>query len=249
VARPGQPVGGRPLPPAVLRVAAGSDLHCDAGAASVDELRRSAEAASEADLVLLAGDLTANGLAREAHAVAQLFAPPGPPVVAVLGNHDLRADADELVAILEQAGMTVLRGAHAVVEVAGIDVGVVGTTGCGGGFHGRPIPGLSRAERREQRDRLAAESAALEQGLGQVADRRVRIVLMHYSPTAATLEGEPRRLLPLLGCDRLAGPIAAHEPDLVVHGHAHHGSFEGRIARSPVFNVSLGGFHQLAVAS
>ena len=76
-----------------------------------------------------------------------------------------------------------------------------------------------------------------------------RIVLMHYSPTADTLQGEPRKLLPLLGCDRLAGPIAAHEPDLVVHGHAHHGTLRGQIGRTPVFNVSVAGFHELELAA
>jgi len=37
----------------------------------------------------------------------------------------------------------------------------------------------------------------------------------------------------------LAGPIAAHRPDLVVHGHAHHGSFEGAIEGVPVYNVAV----------
>ena len=30
-----------------------------------------------------------------------------------------------------------------------------------------------------------------------------------------------------------------HQPDLVVHGHAHAGTFEGRLADVPVFNVSV----------
>ncbi|MEA2456076.1 MAG: hypothetical protein QOI45_2338, partial [Thermoleophilaceae bacterium] len=42
-------------------------------------------------------------------------------------------------------------------------------------------------------------------------------------------------------------------PDLVVHGHAHHGALEGRIDRTPVFNVALAPepwrFHELAVAA
>jgi Icc-related predicted phosphoesterase len=44
--------------------------------------------------------------------------------------------------------------------------------------------------------------------------------------------------VPLLGCHELAVPIAAHRPDLVIHGHAHHGSFEGHVGSAPVFNVS-----------
>ena len=55
----------------------------------------------------------------------------------------------------------------------------------------------------------------------------------------ATLHGEPERLWLVLGADRLAGPIRNHRPDLVVHGHAHHGSFEGEIDGVPVYNVAV----------
>jgi Icc-related predicted phosphoesterase len=41
-----------------------------------------------------------------------------------------------------------------------------------------------------------------------------------------------------MGSDRLAGPIAEHSPDLVLHGHAHAGRFEGFIGRIPVYNVA-----------
>ena len=53
-----------------------------------------------------------------------------------------------------------------------------------------------------------------------------------------TLEGEPRGIWAFLGSDRLAGPIAEHSPDLVLHGHAHAGTFEGFIGRVPVYNVA-----------
>jgi len=67
----------------------------------------------------------------------------------------------------------------------------------------------------------------------------VIIVLLHYSPTQTTLEGEPRGIWPFLGTDRLAGPIAEHRPDVVLHGHTHAGSFEGAIGDVPVFNVAV----------
>lgn len=43
----------------------------------------------------------------------------------------------------------------------------------------------------------------------------------------------------MLGTDRLAAPIAQHEPDLVLHGHAHAGTFQGAIGATPVYNVSV----------
>ena len=80
---------------------------------------------------------------------------------------------------------------------------------------------------------------ALERGLGEVGDCPLRIVLLHYSPTTTTLEGEPRVIWAFLGSDRLARPIADYRPDLVLHGHGHAGQFEGFIGAVPVYNVSV----------
>jgi len=49
----------------------------------------------------------------------------------------------------------------------------------------------------------------------------------------------PHHLLQYFGADRLAGPVRQHRPDLVVHGHAHHGSFEGDVDGVPVYNVAV----------
>ena len=66
-----------------------------------------------------------------------------------------------------------------------------------------------------------------------------RQALLHYAPIRDTLAGERAELYPLLGTDRLAEPIAAHRPDLVVHGHAHVGSFRGAVGDVPVYNVAV----------
>ncbi len=62
---------------------------------------------------------------------------------------------------------------------------------------------------------------------------------VHYAPTEQTLAGEPETIWTMLGSDRLAAPIVEHEPDLVLHGHAHAGTVEGTIEGVPVFNVSV----------
>ena len=67
----------------------------------------------------------------------------------------------------------------------------------------------------------------------------MRVVLLHYAPVAATLAGEPEGIWTMLGSDRLAGPIGEHESDLVLHGHAHAGTFQGAIGAVPVYNVSV----------
>src|SRR5262249_39199916 len=60
------------------------------------------------------------------------------------------------------------------------------------------------------------------------------------SPIAATVEGEPLEIYPFLGSSRLEEPLNRYQVDAVLHGHAHHGSPEGRTsAQVPVYNVSM----------
>ena len=83
------------------------------------------------------------------------------------------------------------------------------------------------------------ESLKLESALARLQAPH-RVVLVHYSPVAATVQGEPEQVYPFLGCSRLEEPINRHGCDAVVHGHAHHGSHEGQTQTGiPVYNVSL----------
>jgi Icc-related predicted phosphoesterase len=80
---------------------------------------------------------------------------------------------------------------------------------------------------------------AIDRGLRAVAGADLRLVLLHYSPTTTTLEGERQTIWAFLGSDRMARPIAAHRPDAVFHGHGHAGTFSGSIDGVPVFNVGV----------
>jgi hypothetical protein len=63
---------------------------------------------------------------------------------------------------------------------------------------------------------------------------------MHYSPVEGTVEGEPKEIYPYLGSSRLEEPLTRYPVDCVFHGHAHHGTLEGRtLGGVPVYNVSL----------
>ena len=55
-----------------------------------------------------------------------------------------------------------------------------------------------------------------------------------------TLEGEPTEIYQYLGSQRLADAIDRFDHvKAVVHGHAHHGKYEGRTpGGTPVFNVA-----------
>jgi Icc-related predicted phosphoesterase len=222
-----------------LRVAAAGDIHCrEANRDRVVEAF--ARLDGEADLVLLAGDLTSHGTVAEAEIVCAAAAATEVPIFAVLGNHDWHAgEAEAIRERLEQAGVGVLDRSATVFELEGLEVGLVGGKGFVGGFAPRHLPDFGEPSLRAVYAETTAEVEALDTGLHEVATCPIRIVLLHYSPVLATLEGEPREILAFLGSDRLAAPILEHGPDLVLHGHAHDGAAQGQIGEVPVYNVSL----------
>jgi len=224
-----------------LRVAAAGDIHCKAqGSCATAEGLARLGIDVDADLLLLAGDLTGHGLPEEVEPLAQVCAKLPMPVFAVLGNHDWHCGrSDEVAAVLEDAGVRMLERSHAIEEIAGVEVGVVGTKGFIGGFPGSHLPDFGEPLLRSVYRETGEEVAALEAGLRAVAICPVRLVVMHYSPTVETLRGECREIFAFLGSDRLAAPIVEHTPDLVVHGHAHGGTFEGQVGGVDVFNVSV----------
>jgi uncharacterized protein len=222
-----------------LRVAAAGDVH------AVEPLRERlarvfAEISAEIDLILLAGDLTTHGLPEQAAVLADACATVEVPVIAVLGNHDHHSgQAEEVASVLTRGGLVVLDRAHTILEIGDLDVGVVGTKGFVGGFPGAEIADFGEPALRHIYQETTAEVDALEQGLEAVAGCHKRIVLLHYAPIVDTIVGEPEGIWAFLGSGRLAGPIGMHRPELVVHGHAHHGAAHGSIGTVPVHNVAV----------
>ncbi len=109
-----------------LRIAHLTDQHV--GRITTDALQTAAIDAANAaapDLVLLTGDYVAHDLDHLEQLKAYLAAL-NAPAYAVLGNHDYWTGPDEVVATLEQAGVTVLRNAWTTVTVRGESVQLVG---------------------------------------------------------------------------------------------------------------------------
>jgi Icc-related predicted phosphoesterase len=221
-----------------IRIAAAGDVH------AAEELRERlarvfGAVAEQADLVLLAGDLTTHGLPEQARVLADACGDLSAPLVAVLGNHDHHSGrADDVRGALEEGGIIVLDRSHVVLSLGDLDVGIVGTKGFVGGFAGAEIPDFGEPALRRIYQETSEEVEALEVGLEAIAGCHKRVVLLHYAPVAETLVGEPEGLWAFLGSGRLAGPIGMHRPDLVVHGHAHHGAPHGSIGTVPVHNVA-----------
>jgi Icc-related predicted phosphoesterase len=218
-----------------LTVAAIGDLHVmEDSVAPYRELFTEISAA--ADVLVLCGDLTNFGRTSEAEILGEDIRSCTIPVLGVLGNHDFECGQPEKVAeILHDAGMIVLdEQAH---EIEG--VGFAGVKGFMGGYgrgelapFGEPI---AKAFVQEALD----EARKLENGLRSLRTER-SVAVLHYSPTIETLEGEPQAIFQYLGSARLADAIDRFDHvKAVVHGHAHHGKYEGRTPRgTPVFNVA-----------
>ncbi|MQY04510.1 metallophosphoesterase family protein [Actinomadura macrotermitis] len=210
----------------MIRVAAAGDLHLGHKAAGTYRERLGA-LPEQADVLLVAGDLTRHGTVAEGRVVAGELRDVGVPVIAVLGNHDYHSDEqDGITEVLREAGITVLEGDGTVLECGGIRLGVAGGKGFGGGFAGRcasdfgePVMKEFVAHTKEFSGRLGAALLAL--------DCDVRIALTHYSPTADTLAGEPPEIFPFLGSYLMAEAIDAGGVALAVHGHAHMGTEKG----------------------
>ena len=225
--------------PRPIRVAAAGDVHCD------EENREALELAfrrvdGHVDAILLAGDLTTYGELEQGELLAEICRGVGAPVFAVLGNHDWHCNqADEIVAVLARAGVRMVDRGWARQDVDGAILGIAGAKGFVGGFPDSQLPDFGEPLLRNVYAETTAEVEGLAAGLEAIAACDYRIALLHYSPTATTLEGEPRGIWPFLGTDRLGPPILEHHPNLVLHGHAHAGAFEGAVGDVPVYNVAV----------
>jgi Icc-related predicted phosphoesterase len=220
-----------------IRVAAAGDIHC----AEEERARLQAafaDADRQADVILLAGDLTTYGEPEQGAVLADVTREIDAPIFAVLGNHDWHADRHEdLVATVRDGGIRLLERSADTCTVNGIEMGLAGTKGFVGGFSDSLLPDFGEPLLRRLYAETSAEVASLERGLKAIQDCAIRIVLLHYAPTTTTIEGEREAIWAFLGSERLAGPIAEHQPDAVFHGHGHAGTFGGSIGEIPVFNV------------
>ncbi|HEY3973832.1 MAG TPA: metallophosphoesterase [Candidatus Sulfotelmatobacter sp.] len=218
-----------------MRIAASADLHFtpQSYAKLKDQFERVRD---EADVLVLAGDLTNYGKPEEMEPLLNVLVRLRVPTIVVLGNHDYECGKEEeLQRMLIAAGLKVLDGSG--YERDG--VGFAGTKGFVGGF-GRGM--LTAFGEREIKDFVRAsvdEAMKLERGMSQLRAQK-RVIVVHYSPIAETVQGEAPEIFPFLGTSRLAEVIDRHGADLVVHGHAHHGKGEGRTPGGvPVHNVAI----------
>jgi Icc-related predicted phosphoesterase len=218
-----------------VRVAAVGDVHVHEGVRPewLDLLNAICQ---EADILVLCGDLTRRGLAREAEVLAEGLTACRIPVLAILGNHDVECGQnEEICRILSQAGVLLLDEDPREID----GVGFAGVKGFCGGFDRNALAPFGESMIKQFVHESVDEALKLERGLSMLRTPH-KLGVLHYAPIRATVEGEPPEIFPFLGSSRLADPLEHYSVTAAVHGHAHGGTHAGKTPKGiPVYNVSL----------
>jgi uncharacterized protein len=218
-----------------MRVAATADLHFSPQ--NYDRIREAMQRVrDEADILVLAGDLTNYGKPEEMTSLLNALVRLRVPIVAVLGNHDYDAGQEaELMKMMTAEGIKVLDGSS--YERDG--VGFAGCKGFYGGYGRGALTAFGEVEVKAFVQASLNEAMKLEKALSQLRAEK-RIVVTHYAPVRETVEGEPLEIFPFLGSSRFGEVIDRFGAAMAVHGHAHHGRLDGRTTGGiPVHNVAL----------
>ena len=237
----GRGTGRAPSRGAVVRVAAAGDMHCRRASRERGERGVRASCAAEADLLLLAGDLTTHGEPEQGAVLAEACRDSGcrssPSSATTTGTSNRR---DELVAALEDGGH------HACSTRDRRDLRGRRRRGRRRRREGlrRRLPrlapaGLRRAAAARGLRRDHARGRGARRGLRAIALCPLRIVLLHYAPDARRRwSASPRR------SGRSSAPTGwpRRSPSTSRPRPARprpRGHFEGRIGTVPVLNVSV----------
>src|SRR6266571_9151990 len=174
-----------------MRIAATADLHFTPARFSAlhDQLNHVRD---EADVFVLAGDLTNYGLPEEMEPLLNVLVRLRLPVIVVLGNHDYESGREgDLIRMMTQEGIKVLDGT--AYERDG--VGFAGTKGFLGGFGRGMLTAFGEPEVKRFVQNSIDEAMKLERAMSQLRTER-RVVVMHYSPIVDTAKGEPPEIYP-----------------------------------------------------
>lgn len=219
-----------------IRLAAFGDIHYSKALSGTFEPMFT-QLAAAADVVVVSGDLTVHGQPAEADLFArEITAIVKTPILAVLGNHDYQGNEPEQVRdALVDRGIIVLDGESHEWE----GIGFAGIKGFCGGFGKCMLESWGEPMIKQFVHEVVEDALRLETALSQLRTTQ-KVVITHFSPIRATVEGEPPEIFPFLGCSRFEDPINRYEATVAVHGHAHHGSPEGKtLAGIPVYNVAM----------
>ena len=238
-----------------------SDLHVDQYETAGDPKERlefAWSAATEADVVVVAGDVHTQG--RGPRFLARAF--PGKPVVYVAGNHEfahgvfpdeignLRSQAEGFpdVRFLENQE-TIIGGVVFLGCILWTDFGLWGRITRPAAIHAADTMMPEYRQTRLPGGRLLTPAvtrkahwlsrAFLEEGLKRHRERKV-VVVSHHAPSARSIAGDRRGdLLAAAFASDLDKLIVNYQPALWVHGHTH-GFIDERIGATRIVCNAIG---------
>lgn len=185
-----------------VRILATSDVHSPK---HLSEFRESLVNINHIDLALLAGDMVDGGKVEYYSVIINLLRDKANTIVAVPGNEEYD---DRLRALKGVSGLILLN--DEVLTVNGIKViGSRGVLDKPTKWQERNIKGIDELYRRR-----------LSWLINEIKITNEAILLTHYAPSYATLEGENEYNYPLLGTRRL-DEVLSSSKILAIHGHAH----------------------------
>jgi Icc-related predicted phosphoesterase len=192
----------------------------------------------EADLLIIAGDLTDTGDEQEAQVLAEELKACTIPVVAVLGNHDYEKGRHKLIRqMLQSDNVHILDGEAIVIG----KIGFAGIKGFGGGFDNHMLSMFGEGAMKAFVQEAVDEALHLDRALARLDEfpEIKKIAVLHYSPIRETVIGESEAIYPFLGSSRLAEPLTRRGVVAAFHGHAHIGTLKGEAPGGvKVFNVA-----------
>lgn len=178
------------------------------------------------DLLLLAGDVIDVGLYKNYKVAYDLIKKHLKcPIIACFGNTEFQKKEIKS----ENQEIKFLDDESLVFK----EIGIVGTTGSLDKptlWQSKNIPGI--------REIYSERISKIKNLLNELKTSK-KLLLMHYSPTYKTLEGEDKKIYPWMGCKKYEEVIKDTKPEIVIHAHAHNGSKYAEINSSKVYNVSL----------
>ncbi|NOZ88799.1 MAG: metallophosphoesterase [Crenarchaeota archaeon] len=208
----------------------------------IARLSESKQLCADTQLVLWAGDMVDKGRVNALRPVVQAtrrFCPQA-HIVAAFGNEEYMDREHSFVEHYPEVEW--LNDRYITLEVSGLRVAVYGSRGVidkPTTWQQKHIPGIriiyaKRLQRmRETLDRLRQEGYIV-------------VLLTHYAPTYATLEGEDPKIWAYLGSRHAEKVLLETKPRLAVHGHAHHSKrTRARVGETLVVNVALPANHKL----
>lgn len=217
-----------------MRILATADIHSPKYLKKFERLLNTYKQEIEKiDIVLIAGDLMEKGdLNGLKHLVEVIRKFTNVPIYACPGNEDYDESIEKAKNLIKDVKWLIDEKIE--IEISNHMISIIGSKGV------LDRPTFWQAKHiKNIREIYEKRLQLLINLISKLEDSKINILLLHYAPTYATLEGENRKIWCFLGTSRLERYIAEKKM-VVIHGHAHKSCKRVvKLGRSIVVNASF----------